>query len=387
MDRTSSRIGIICVISVVILVNIIPSFAQATPNITVATDKSSYTIGDMIVISGQVKSVVQGTLLNIQILDSNNNLVQVSQIDISQDGKYTDTVKAVGASWKSSGSYTVIVQYGAAVTVQTTFSFTIPSPTSNVFVITDPNIQQTFPVSYTISGGMVKGMILDRPTLSLNMAIISTGDGSITLQIPRSLIDAKTSNGQDNSFSILIDGSEVHPQKEQASNSSRTLTIQFLQGNQQIAIIGTNIFNGPSIPSPSEEITVTTDKPSYNYGDRITISGKVLDHVQNIPIDIKIISPIGNLVKIDQVDVGSDRTYSVSTDANTNLWQASGIYQVVVMHGSSDRTTKTTFQFTGNGQTMVTPPLTNNNPYLGCPDCNSPNLTSTPESFLFFLQI
>jgi predicted secreted protein with PEFG-CTERM motif len=216
-----------------------PTAALITTNI----DKSSYTLGDTIVISGQVQAVVVGTPLTIQILDSNNNLVQVAQIDVSQDGKYTDTIKAVGALWKSNGKYTVKVQYGPPnVTAQATFNFqSSPTVTSSVFQLKDPSSQQTFNVNYTTSGGSVKTMTIDAQSLSVIVAVNSTSDGTITLQLPRTLIDAKTNSGQDDAFIILIDGAEVKPQSESANNDHRNITIQFLQGDQDIEIIGTQI--------------------------------------------------------------------------------------------------------------------------------------------------
>jgi predicted secreted protein with PEFG-CTERM motif len=218
----------------------IPSFAQTAPNITTTTDKSSYTIGDTIVISGTVKAVVPGTPLTVQILDSSNNLVQIAQIDVSQDGNYAKSILATGPLWKSSGTYTVKVQYGPSVTAQTTFNFASSRiPISNYFVVKDPTSQQTFSVNYTISGGTVKDMTIDTQSISLIVSLNSTSDGTIVLQIPRSLIDAKTSTGQDDAFIILIDGAEVKPQGEETNNSFRTLTIPFLQGDQDIEIIGT----------------------------------------------------------------------------------------------------------------------------------------------------
>jgi predicted secreted protein with PEFG-CTERM motif len=225
----------------------IPSFAQTTtptaPNITVITDKSSYTINDSIVISGAVKAVVPGTPITIQIFNANNNFIYADQIDVSQDGTYSDSnIKAQGSLWVSSGTYTVKVQYGPTVTAQTTFTFASSiTPVSNYFIAKDPSSQQTFSVNYTISGGMVKDMTIDPQSISLIVSLNSTSDGTITLQIPRSLIDAKTSNGQDDSFIVLIDGAEVKPSGEETNNIFRTLTIQFLQGDQDIEIIGTQI--------------------------------------------------------------------------------------------------------------------------------------------------
>ena len=231
----------------------VPIFAQqdatpsasppAAPLITTSIDKTSYTLGDTIVISGQVQSVVVGTPLVIQIFDPNNSLVQVAQIDVSEDGKYTDTIKAVGPYWKLNGVYTVKVQYGPPnVTAQSTFTFqSTPIITSNVFQLKDPSSQQTFNVNYTISGGSVKTMTIDAQSLSVIVSINSTSDGTITLQLPRALIDSKTTSGQDDAFIILIDGAEVKPQSESANNDFRNITVQFLQGDQDIEIIGTQI--------------------------------------------------------------------------------------------------------------------------------------------------
>jgi predicted secreted protein with PEFG-CTERM motif len=224
----------------------IHSFAQTAPtapSITVTTDKPSYTIGDTIVISGQVAAVVPQTPLTIQILDSKNNLIQVAQIDVSSDGKFTKSLDASGPLWISSGTFTVKVQYGLPnVTAQATFSFqSSVTPVSNMFQVKDPNSQQTFDVNYTINGGTVKGMTIDVQSISLIVSVNSTSDGSITLHIPRTLVDAKTSAGQDDAFIILIDGAEVKSQSESANTNYRTLTIPFLQGDQDIEIIGTQI--------------------------------------------------------------------------------------------------------------------------------------------------
>jgi len=242
---------ILVLISLIIISTFfIPGFGQVSspsppsaPPITVSTDKLSYLLGDTIVISGSVKSPVKNTQLSIQIFDPNNNLVHVDQIDVSEDGKYTDTIKAIGVYWRASGTYTVKVQYALpGVTAQTTFIFqsSIPS-VSNVFEVKDPTSQQTFGVNYTITGGTVKDISIDTQSISLIISINSTTDGTITIQIPRALVDAKTNSGQDDAFIILIDGAEVKSQSESSNSNYRNLTIQFYQGEQDIEIIGTQV--------------------------------------------------------------------------------------------------------------------------------------------------
>jgi predicted secreted protein with PEFG-CTERM motif len=230
------------VIVLSILSFIIPSFAQvAEPLITTSTDKSEYKIGDTIVISGSVKSVVEGTPLTIQILDPDRNIVKVDQIDVAQDGKYTTTAKAAGNLWKKDGTYTVKVQYGPQnVVVETNFQFTSSTviPTQ-IFEVNAEN-EGTFDVEYSITGGTVKDMVIDFEGLSLIVSIDSTSDGTMTLKIPRELMDAKTTSGDDDMFIVLIDGAEVEAQQTSTSGS-RTLTINFLKGDSDVEIIGTQI--------------------------------------------------------------------------------------------------------------------------------------------------
>ena len=220
---------------------IFPSFGQEPPPITAGTDKSTYTNGDTIVISGSVKSVVEGTPLTIQVLDPDKNIVQIAQIDVAQDGKYTTTVFAAGQLWKKDGIYTVKVQYGLPNVVAET-NFTFSSNTMTTFKLFEVEVDDegTFDVEYIIKGGTLNNMAIDAKDLALIVSINATSDGEITLKIPRELIDAKTPSGDDDIFIILINESEVTA-KQEASSDFRTLTIGFLEGDSDIMIIGTQI--------------------------------------------------------------------------------------------------------------------------------------------------
>jgi predicted secreted protein with PEFG-CTERM motif len=227
----------------ILMSSFITSFAQvAEPLIITSTDKSSYKTGDSVVISGAVKAVVEGTPLTIQILDPNQNIVRIDQINVAEDGKYTTTAMASGPLWKKDGTYTVKVQYGPPnVVAETNFEFTssTSTPTWEIFEV-DAGNEGSFDVEYNIRGGTVKNMVIDFEGLALIISIDSSSDGTITLNIPRELMDAKTTSGEDDSFIILIDGSEVQA-SQIATTSSRTLTINFLEGDSEIEIIGTQI--------------------------------------------------------------------------------------------------------------------------------------------------
>ncbi len=106
-----------------------PSYQQNYSPLTISTDKQFYTLGDTIVITGVAASVLPGTPLAIEILDPNNNLVQMTQIDVPSNGQFTESFLASGPLWKADGTYTVKAQNGAQnISAQTTFDLTSTSP-------------------------------------------------------------------------------------------------------------------------------------------------------------------------------------------------------------------------------------------------------------------
>ncbi|HEV2193803.1 MAG TPA: PEFG-CTERM sorting domain-containing protein [Nitrosopumilaceae archaeon] len=106
---------------------------------------------------------------------------------------------------------------------------------------TIPVAGTNFGISYMITNGTVKYATIDAQSTSLVISINTTNDGIVTLQIPRSLVDAKTSAGQDDVFIILAGGTQVKPQSESGNSGYRTLIIPFSQGDNAIEIIGTQI--------------------------------------------------------------------------------------------------------------------------------------------------
>ncbi len=263
--------------------------ADTNPSITVTTDKSSYIFGDTIVIFGTVKTLVSGNILTVEILDPYSNLIQKGIPTLGQDGSYIYATEITGSLWKSGGVYTVLVQYGSGVQTQTTFAYTsTTAPVKDIFHLQIPGGQQIFDVPYTISGGSVTKMSINPPSFSLIVSIQANNYGSITLSLPRALIDAKTFDGSDEPFTILVDGEEIKPQKEDATLNYRTLTIQFLQGDKNIKIIGTSVASqNNSAISSGENLTANQESSG-----KITNASKLIPVIPEFPfvMDIFVIS-------------------------------------------------------------------------------------------------
>ena len=227
-------------------------------SIILNTDKSSYTDGEIISISGEIKNMAAGTQLSLIIQAPNGNLVALDQITVGADKQFSTEIKLGGKLMKTEGTYTIKVQYGDE-SVTTTFEFGgIVSAISNEMEKSDVNdtisgkpvivdsivtattitVQKsTDLVGYEITNGKLINVIPDTDAKSLLIDIEALEDGSITLTIPRSVLDA-TVNDKDDEFFVLVDGEEVDFE-EITTSTDRTITIEFFAGSEQIEIIGT----------------------------------------------------------------------------------------------------------------------------------------------------
>ena len=214
-----------------------PAFAQIVESIVVSTDKSSYNEGETIMISGEVRELLSGYPVSLQVFAPNGNLVAIAQPDVGPDRMYNAEITA-GGEMRAAGTYTVKVLYGTeSRTAETTFEFSGssggpgPGPSG-------PSINvEGYDVRYTITGGSVISITPDVDANSLIIEISTTSDGQLTITLPRALIDAKL-NGADDDFFVLVDGEEVDFDETKTS-SDRTLTIAFPDGAEEIEIIGT----------------------------------------------------------------------------------------------------------------------------------------------------
>ena len=210
--------------------------------ISVQTNDSNYVEGDIVVVSGNVSIIIGSTPITFQLF-LGDSLVDIAQITVAQDGSYSHTVIAEGPLWKKTGDYLIRVSYGEGNIAEAEFSYTPKSAsieTTTIFEINAGN-QGTFDIEYTIKGGTIKDMIVDPSIFAIIVQIESTGQGTISLDLPREFIGAEKQDGKDDTFIILIDGIEVAYQESVVHSDSRVITINFEEGDSDIEIIGTYV--------------------------------------------------------------------------------------------------------------------------------------------------
>ncbi|AJM91961.1 MULTISPECIES: PEFG-CTERM sorting domain-containing protein [Nitrosopumilus] len=221
-----------------------PAFGQIQNTIVVTTDKTSYSEGEVIMVTGEVRDLYSGTPVSVIVKAPNGNLVSIAQVTVGADKKFSTEITAGGSLMRAEGSYTITVQYGSVNRSDTTsFEFggsTVVTPPKDTGKVTEKTVTvegSTDLIGYTITGAKLLGIMPDFEAKSLIVSIDATNDGSITMTIPRSVLDA-TMNGADEEFFVLVDGEEVDFDEIKTS-TDRTLTISFPAGSEEIEIIGT----------------------------------------------------------------------------------------------------------------------------------------------------
>ena len=237
-------------------ISVAPAFGE-NDSITVSTDKSSYSEGEKILVYGEIKYLALGNQLTIRI-DSPNGVAHVGQMEVGSDKKFNTEINPSGQYWKKSGTYSILIHQDKDNQATISFEFsgitsvhekmqdsTIEDSTIEDSVIPDSVITETTIsvhdstdlIFYEITNGKLKNVVPNMDDISLHVYIEAMDDGSITLTIPRSVLDASINEGDDEFF-VLVDGEEVDFEEIKTS-VDRTLTIEFSAGTEQIEIIGT----------------------------------------------------------------------------------------------------------------------------------------------------
>ena len=238
-------------------IGVAPTFGE-NDSITVITDKSSYSEDEIISISGEITYLALGDQLTILITSPNGNIAEIDQVTAGPDKKFNTEITPNGAYWKIPGTYTILVTQDEnnQATISFEFSGVVNSFVDELdaviedAVIEDPLVVNSLVtattvtiqdsadlISYEITNAKLLNIIPDLDAVSLLIYIETTDEGSITLSIPRSILDSSI-NGGDDEFFVLVDGEEVDFEEIKTS-MDRTLTIEFLAGTEQIEIIGT----------------------------------------------------------------------------------------------------------------------------------------------------
>ena len=99
--------------------------------LTFTTDSTSYDKGSTIELSGLISDYDESDPLKVyqltlRVVDPKNNIVTVSQFDPNDDGTFAASINSDGPTWKFSGDYKIMLNYGD-LNGNYTFSLFVPT--------------------------------------------------------------------------------------------------------------------------------------------------------------------------------------------------------------------------------------------------------------------
>ena len=148
--------------------------------------------------SGYVRDIQNGTDVSVIVFNPTKSMVSIGQLPVTSIGSFTQTFLATGPLWTTAGTYTILAQYGPDTNVTKTFQYSGGTGTETIAqsITSTYNLQsgsQSYSIPYTIQGATVTSMsvLASTYTLQINLSP-ATASGSISVTLPRALIDAKT---------------------------------------------------------------------------------------------------------------------------------------------------------------------------------------------------
>ena len=216
--------------------------------ITVWTDSKVYDHHSIIKVNGYLKP--QNTVSPILAVVTNptGNVVTIQQFTSEGDGNFSFELNTQSPLWTQNGDYILKVQSGVD-TRQFKTKFTLVPSLSGVLnnckfneISTNANNGRIYCIPFKIITGTVsstKGTLnSDTKTFSFDMQ--GHDISSITLQIPRYVLDSKSSDA-DSVFTVMSNGKMIQPKELDGDSISRNIQLDFPATSKvTVEIIGTH---------------------------------------------------------------------------------------------------------------------------------------------------
>ena len=214
------------------------------------TDSHTYDHSSTITVTGYLKP--QNTVAPILTVVTNpiGNIIFVEQLSPDADGNFSFKLNTQGPLWSKDGEYILKVRSGAETRQFKTNFNLVPSVTdkstkcASDTISTLANNGRIYCIPYKISDGLVsttKGT-LNSDTKTITLDIKGQNIGTITLDIPRYILDSKSPTDGDSTFVIMANGKMIKYQELESNSVSRQIKLEHPIGNKTtFEIVGTHI--------------------------------------------------------------------------------------------------------------------------------------------------
>jgi hypothetical protein len=227
---------------IILVISIVPvNLVFGQEWVTLATDKTEYVDGDMVVIHGTVFQLYSSTPITITVVAPNGNIVYLDQIPVNYNKIFNTEFKVGGSLMKMPGDYKIIAQYGSE-TRKTEIQFKYGNIIEPKEIIPQKEITvEGYLITNTMTSGEVINIIPNKNENMLTVNIHNTNDsGALIMAIPRNVLDSII-NEKDSEFFAFIDNNNIDIEEVDSNEFERTVIIKYPQGTKSIEIIGTHV--------------------------------------------------------------------------------------------------------------------------------------------------
>ena len=115
---------------------------------------------------------------------------------------------------------------------------------------------QSFSLRYHVNGANINNISAGKDNTSILIALSPSTDGTLNIELPRSVIDSKAQGNVDEDYVVFADGQQISAEQTLTNNQLRTLSIDFENGVEEIEVQGTQVLPTLSSVSTSPKSSV-----------------------------------------------------------------------------------------------------------------------------------
>jgi predicted secreted protein with PEFG-CTERM motif len=302
--------------------------AGGSDNISADMSDDTYAPGDTVSLSGTIDTKHSGTDLKIVVKDPSNHVVSAygdNSVTVATNGDFDYDFDL--ADDADEGKYTVTLTYGS------------------------DDLKLDFTVDADASSSTTSKL-----TVKLNKASFLAGESiTVTGTVPKIVNDEEVNVLAYDKDSVFT-GSAAYVAPTSAKTYTATLKLKSdlkVQDGYQVRVDynGEEVKATFSITGQTDVLTVKTDKPRYDIGSTVKITGQVASGaiVSGIKaVTLQVFNPDDAAYRIDPVDVASDGSFSYSLVVGGDLG-IPGTYDVKVTYNGKQ--VKTTFDLGSSATT------------------------------------
>ena len=181
--------------------------------------------------------------VTIVVLNPAGNIAAVSQVESAGDGAFEASVSTAGFYWKQEGWYVITARAGPnsePYTIHIGLGDAGRCGTGQIPVDAGAEGVHCMEVSGR-DGIAAETAVLNVKTKTLTVRVSGDGPGSITLDVPRHLLDSRDGDGTDTPFVVTAGDQPVMSSETDRDEDRRRVVVEYPDTYEAISIRGTHV--------------------------------------------------------------------------------------------------------------------------------------------------